>query len=175
MTIPIALRNKLLFLVLYIFLFAVPVFAQDRPAAPAAAKGDLWICPGADVAMFSISHVAYGGGVALGYGRGTAIGFRAAWFIDGSGQVTTLEFSFLLRLYFLGAVSCSGPFIQLTAGPVLFAEEENMAIPSSLGVVSAGLSVGWRFLLGRYLYIEPAIRGGYPYIAGVGVSAGIRW
>ena len=157
-------------LVLAMFLPGLPIFAQDRTAT----SEDLWICPGAEIAMYSLSNAAYGGGLALGYGKGAAIGFKAAWFADGSGEVTTLELGLLLRLYFQG--SSSGPFIQVNGGPAFFAEEdENFAIPSRIGVVSAGLSLGWRFPLARYWFVDGALRVGYPYIAGLGLSAGFRY
>jgi hypothetical protein len=70
----------------------------------------------------------------------------------------------------------SGPFIQFSGGPVIFARgEKNITMPSDTVRLSAGFSLGWRFLLGTYFFIEPAIRAGYPYIAGVGLSAGVRF
>jgi hypothetical protein len=48
-------------------------------------------------------------------------------------------------------------------------------MPSEVGTISIGLGVGWRFLLGNLFFIEPAIRGGFPYIVGAGLSAGVRF
>ena len=39
---------------------------------------------------------------------------------------------------------------------------------------SAAGSVGYRFGINR-LYIEPVIRGGYPFIVGAGLSIGVRF
>ena len=152
-----------------VLITALPVLAQERTVK----REDFWICPGAEVAMFSISNMAYGGGLTLGYGKAFSIGLKAAWFFDGSREVDSLEINLLLRWYFMGA--SSGPFLQLNGGPVFFAQKESMTMPSELGVVSAGLSIGWRFLLGRFWFIEGAIRGGYPFIAGAALSAGCHF
>ena len=138
-------------------------------------KQDFWICPGAEIAMYSISGIAYGGGLSIGYGRRAAVGLKADFFLDGEKEVTTLELDFLLRWYFRSGASFSGPFIQLNAGPAIFFRENNNVNPSHLGIISGGLSLGWRFLLGRYWFIEAAIRGGYPYIAGAGLYAGFHF
>ena len=161
------LQRIILFMV---FLSAVPVFAQSNDS-----EGDFWVCPVAEIAMYSISNAAYGGGVALGYGRGASIGFKISYLADAAGEVTTLELDFLFRLYFFGKDRSSGPFIQFNAGPALFAQEERLGIPSEIGILSVGLVFGWRFLFGRYFFIEPAVRAGYPYIAGVAFSGGFRY
>ena len=160
--------KKCLLFVLCIFLYAVPVFAQTR------GREDLWICPGAEIARFSVGSASMGGGLALGYGSGISIGLKAAYYADLDGEITTLEFNLLLRLYFKGADSSDGLFIQLNIGPALFAQEENMKVPAEKGTVSAGITLGWRFLLGSHFFIEPSIRAGYPYIAGAGLYAGFK-
>ena len=165
------INNPLLriMLIVCLFLFAIPAFSQSN------ADGDFWVCPITEIAMYSISNIAYGGGLALGYGRGVSIGFKVSYLADAAGVVNTLELDFLLRLYFFGRDYCSGPFIQLNAGPALFAQDESLGIPAEIGILSAGLVLGWRFLLGRYFFIEPAIRAGYPYIAGAAFSGGFRY
>ena len=147
-----------------------PVFAQAKTVE----REDLWICPGAEVALYSVSSVAYGGGLTLGYGNGASIGINAAYLVDAAGEINTMELNLLLRLYFLGSASCSGPYIQINGGPAFF-NEKGLAIPSEFGSISAGLSLGWRFLIGRYLFIEPVIRGGYPYIVGGSLFAGVHF
>ena len=154
---------------LCVFLSALPVFAQDRSRE----AQDLWICPGAEIAMYSISNAAYGGALSIAYGNRVSLGFKAAWFIDGDREVNTLELNLLFRWYFLRPIS--GLFIQFNGGPAFFFQNEDLTIPSRLGAVSAGLSLGWRFLLGRYWFIEPSLRGGYPFIAGAGLSAGLHF
>ena len=157
---------------LCMFAVSAGVFGQSEGRQ---AREDIWICPGGEFAMYSISSAAYGGGFALGYGSGTSIGLRAAWFLSPDGT-NTLELGFLFRLYFLGANAFSGPFIQFTGGSVLFfADNNSISIPSEFGTISAGLSFGWRFLFMNRWFVEPSIRAGYPYIAGAGLSAGIRF
>jgi hypothetical protein len=40
-------------------------------------------------------------------------------------------------------------------------------------VFSGGLAAGWRITLKDNFYIEPFVRGGYPYGWGAGIMAGI--
>ena len=171
-------RKIFLSLGLCVFLIAIsgkiPAFAQE-PEAAAKLRQDLWVCPGAEISMYSISNAAYEGGLALGYGNKVAIGFKATYLTDVDGQVNTIELNFLLRLYFPGNPSSSGPFIQLGAGPAIFTDYESTTASDKKGTISAGLSAGWRFLLGRYWFLEPVIRAGYPYIAGAGLSAGFHF
>ena len=184
------MAGKKLILVTAMLLCALPVFSQFEPEiefddgsddmadaviVSAARTEDFWISPCTELAMYSSTSIAYGGGAAIGYGRGVSIGVRAAYFVENEYQIATLELSFLLRFYFLGRDSISGPFIQLMGGPVIFARDSSMNVPSEYGIFSAGLSFGWRFLLGKIWFIEPSVRGGFPYIAGAGVSAGMRF
>jgi len=174
----ISYKKSLLFLMLCVVLPAfsqgLTVFALDT-ANSSSKRENLWVGPGAEIAMYSISGAAFGGSLAIGYGNGAAIGLKTAYLINADGKITTLELNFLLRLYFHGKVSCSGPFIQLNGGPVFFADDSSLSLPSGLGAVSAGASSGWRFLMGQYFYVEPAIRVGYPYIAGIVLSGGIHF
>jgi len=158
--------------ILVIILPAVPVFAQ----ADAAGGREMWSCPGIETAFYSVSGAAYGGSLTLAYGRGASVGFRAAYFADVEDLLSILELNILLRFYFMGGAAYSGPFLQFTGGPALFfSRDSSIAVPAELGMVSAGLSLGWRFLLRGAWFVEPFVRGGYPYIAGGGLSAGIRF
>jgi hypothetical protein len=162
--------GKMPLLALCAFLLAFPVFAQGSSSE----RGDLWFCPGAEAALYSPSGMAFGGGLALGYGRGTAIGFKAAYYID-TGGIGTLEFNFLLRLYFLGILYSHGPFIQFGGGPAIFIKDNNFSFSSVLGTISTGLSAGWRFPVGNLWFFEPSIRVGYPYLVGMGLSMGMHF
>jgi hypothetical protein len=92
-----------------------------------------------------------------------------------------LELNFLMRFYFFHMpraenLGHSGLFIQFNGGPALFAREDtHIAVPTDMTLISAGLSLGWRFLLGKHFFIEPAVRTGYPYLAGVGLAAGVSF
>jgi len=145
-------------------------FADTEPE-----KGDSWFCLGGETALYSYSGISYGGGFALGYGKGTSIGLKAVWFIPSNG-ISVLELNFLYRIYFFGKQAYSGPFIQLLGGPVLFfSNESGVSVPSDLGALSMGVGCGWRFLIKDRWFIEPSVRCGYPYLAGAGLSAGMRF
>ena len=184
--------NKLLLLLILILISSAVVYAQfefehdhefelDPEYEPleetvvVALGGDVWLSPGGDTAMYSAYGISYGGSFAIGYGRGTSIGIKGFWFFSPEG-INTLELNILFRIYFLGAQAHSGPFIQIMGGPALFfIQDSEFSFPAKLGMISGGLCFGWRFLLGRNLFFEPSIRGGYPYFAGAGLAAGVRF
>jgi len=160
------MKRSAFFVMLCLLLPVMTVFAGEND--------DFWLCPGAETAMYGVSSLAYGGGFSVGYGKGISMGLKAAWYTSGEGT-TALELNFLLRYFIFGMEAVSGPFLQLLAGPTLFATGgDNIAVPSEYGMISAGLSFGWRFLFGGRWFVEPSIRGGYPYMAGAGLSAGVR-
>ena len=149
-----------------------PLSAQNRAALPE----DLWISPGADIAFYSPVSLSFGGGMAIAYGNGTSIGIKALWLFDNDSQLSIMELCFLFRLYLFGSFANSGLFIQLEGGPAIYFErEEKISLPVKIGTLTAGLTLGWRFLFGKYFFVEPSMRGGYPYIAGAGLSAGVRF
>jgi len=153
---------KLCLVFLLCFLMPAAVFAQ----------GDFWFGGGGDTALYSQAGYAFGGSFALGYGAGSSIGFKAAWFLNEEG-IDILELNFLLRLYFLRQ-AYKGPYIQFMGGPSLYNRSGSFSIPSNSGMISAGLSAGWRFVLFDRWFIEPSVRGGYPYIFGASLLTGIR-
>jgi hypothetical protein len=183
---------------LLVFIYAlgiIPAFAQEK----ASLREDLWVCPVFESGWYGVSGMAIGGGAALGYGDRLAFGLKVVYWNDLK-ELSALELNFLARYYFFsmnrtkvleakaleaeavrpdaGHFSAlrSGPFIQLNGGPVIFAQGENtITVPSPTVTISAGLSLGWRFLLVRYFFMEPSIRGGYPYFAVAGLSAGARF
>ena len=155
--------------------FSIPAFAQEGFLAAPPRRSDLWVCPGAEAALYSLSGVSAGGSLAVAYGNRASIGFRAAWFFDTKKELDALELSFLLRYNFLAGAPAAGPYLQLTTGPALFFNQaERASVPARWGTVSAGLTFGWRFLWGKLFFVEPYISAGYPYIFGTGVSGGVR-
>lgn len=163
---------RTILLVLCLALFPISLFAQELDVD----RGELWISPGAEMSLYSISSAAYGGGMTIAYGRGASIGFKTAYFFDIEGEIDTLEVNVLLRFYFKGGASVSGPFIQFSGGPAFFVRRENsVEVPSDWGMISLGLNFGWRFLLGKAFFIEPSVRAGYPFIASAGFSAGVHF
>jgi len=138
-------------------------------------KGDFWICPSGETALYNFSGVSYGGGFAFGYGKGTSIGVKLVWFFESDG-VSVLELNFLYRIYTSGRQAYSGSFIQFMGGPALFyGNNSEFSVPAKTGAFSIGMSFGWRFLIKERWLVEPYIRGGYPYIWGAGLSAGVRF
>jgi len=164
-------------LFIFLLLICLPLFAQEQAAQSETTKPeDFWIGPGAETAFYSPVSLSYGGSLAVGYGSGTSMGIKASWLIDPKGQLNILLLDILFRWYFFGSSANSGLFLQFAGGPAIFFErEEKVSLPVRIGTLSAGLTLGWRFLLGKYFYLEPSISGGYPYLAGAGLSAGIRF
>ena len=154
-------------------------------AAPAQ-RGDFWVCPGAETALYSSAGVSVGSSLAVAYGNKISFGFGMAWFFDTKKVLDALELNFLLRYYFKGGAlsgaslkegePSAGPYLQLTGGPALFFDKaEKASTPAKWGTVSAGATFGWRFLFGKLFFVEPYIRAGYPYLVGAGVSGGVRF
>jgi hypothetical protein len=103
---------------------------------------------------------------ALDLGRFFAAGVKAGYSHNFSG-IGTLEMAALGRWYFL-SFEKSRLFAQIEAGADLIFYEQN-----TRPVVLGGLVLGWRVPLGSW-YLEPLIRGGYPYIWGAGLGFGCR-
>jgi len=158
-------------------LICISPSAQEQSVQSEATEHeDFWISPGAEIALYSPVNLSYGGSLAVGYGSGTSMGIKAAWLFDNDGQLNILLLDILFRWYFFGPSVNSGLFLQFAGGPAIFFErEEKVSLPVRIGALSAGLTLGWRFLLGNHFYIEPSISGGYPYIVGAGLCAGTRF
>jgi hypothetical protein len=169
------MRNTLLktaFLLVFIHALGIfPVFAGERVSV----REDMWVCPVFESGWYGVSGMAIGGGAALGYGDRLAFGLKTIYWNDLK-DLRALELNFLARFYCFSRAAPSGLFIQFSGGPVIFAEgTHTIAVPSDSVTISAGLSLGWRFLLGGRFFIEPAVRAGYPYFAVAGLSAGARF
>ena len=109
------------------------------------------------------------GGITLGldWHQHGALGLKTAYnpnlFVSGA-----LESLALVRYYL--APGCMGPFAQAEAGLIyIFAIDEDYL------VFNGGLTTGWRFSFGANGYMEPALRVGYPFLWGLGVTAGLRF
>jgi hypothetical protein len=152
-------------------MFGLVIFAVVA-AWPLPAEEGFFIAPAAEVSLFSVEKAAFGAGLAFGYDGRATLGYRALCFVDPDG-LATLELVLFFRAY-LPPGRQDGFFIQAGVGPSIFAREGAL-FPPGANSTSAGVALGWRFPLGKYFYIEPALRAGYPYIAGAGVSAGFRF
>ncbi|MCL2793135.1 MAG: hypothetical protein FWD87_08580 [Spirochaetaceae bacterium] len=158
------MKKAILIPVLF-FVISFTSFAQS----PDKTRADIWIAPIVELNLYTISSTAaIGYGLAIGYGNNIAIGLRILYNQDFD-NLTTLEMTTFIRFFPSG--ENSGLFAQINYGTALFYEEDE----SIRGVICIGLSVGWRFLIGRNWYIEPVVRGGFPYIAGAGLSSGFRF
>jgi hypothetical protein len=140
-----------------------PVTAQDK-----AVFEDLWVCPVFETGLYGAVNPSFGGGAVLGYGGKMTFGIKAIYWRD-MDEVRALELNVLVRHYFFSTAKHPGLFLQFSGGPVIITN------PTKAATISAGLSAGWRFHLGRYFFIEPVIRGGYPYFVTGGLSAGVRF
>jgi len=159
------------FIIIILILFTglnISLFAQEGE--------ELWFCPSAEIALYSEQSFSYGAGFAIAYGKKASIGLKGAFLFDEQKIMDVLELHFLFRLYLFKEAGNKGLFFQFTGGPaIFFPREHEIVLPAKIGMFSAGIAFGWRFLLGNTFFIEPQIRGGYPFIAGGSLSAGLRF
>ncbi|MCL2230423.1 MAG: hypothetical protein FWC01_04955 [Treponema sp.] len=184
-------REKFVILFLFLILGNIPLFAQEEEQtqeqtresvpssgffAPPPAKGEFWFCPSAEIGLYSKFSFSYGAGFSIAYGRKVSVGLRAAFLYDNHDSLDVLELNILLRLYLSGKSANFGPFLQFTGGPAIFYPSDGeISLPGEFGLFSAGVSFGWRFLFGNIFFIEPSVRGGYPFIAGGSLALGLRF
>jgi hypothetical protein len=150
----------------------LPVIFAVVTARLLPADEGFFVAPAVELSRFSVNKAAFGAGLAFGYDGRVTAGYRALYFADPDG-LATLELLLFLRVY-LPTGRHDGFFIQAGVGPSIFTQNGAL-FPPKANSTSAGVSLGWRFLLGNSFYIEPALRAGYPHIAGAGVSAGFRF
>ena len=149
-----------------------PEQLPDKDPAQKTKISSFFIAPLLEFIGYSVKGVSMGGGFAIGGGDGISIGLRFMYsFTLGEDSINALELAVFMRYYLCGNKERTGLFIQLNAGVTAFAYEEAVSFPVEVGALSLGLALGWRFQLGNRWYLEPSVRIGYPYIAGVGVSA----
>jgi len=158
-------------LFILLLMICVPLSAQEQTKTD-----ELWIGLGAEMAFYSPVSAAAGGSIAIAYGSGTSIGTKISWLFDNDGQLNILILDFMFRMFFFGSAANSGLFIQFAGGlAIYFQSTEEFSLPVKIGTLTAGLTLGWRFLLGKNFYIEPSASSGYPYIFGAGLYAGARF
>jgi len=117
--------------------------------------------------------VALGGNLTFGLDLNDIFATGAkVTFSSNLDTVTTLEPVGFFRYYFsrLLPLPLGVLFVQAELGGSLFFEDGG-TYPSLYG----GLAAGWRFNVWQDLYLEPVVRGGYPYAWGVGLSVGYRF
>ena len=124
----------------------------------------------------SISHISPAAGISFDYSlsRRLSFGVKALVSFDAlekDNTIYTIEPLGFLRWY------VTSPTGEPSAG--LFAEGQGGAEVILVNdeiktTVSGGLSLGFRITAGNF-YIEPSLRGGYPYLFGAGLGAGFRF
>jgi len=162
--------KKNLILFLFFIFSAVIVFAQSEQRK----SEDFWIGFGGESALYSSSGAAFGGSFSFGFGTGTSIGVKTVLFFNPE-SISVIELLFFFRYYLFGLNSNSGLYAEILGGPSLFNNSGEFSVPSDFGIISFGLSFGWRFIFSDRWYVEPAVRAGFPYMIGAGVSAGVRF
>ena len=160
--------GRALCLLVFLILPGIPVSAQSGE------ESNFFIAPLAEIIGYSRKGPAYGGGISFGMGEEVGVGFRLLY-TTAAESFNTLEIAAFFRVFPLGLDEGSGFFVQIITGQSIHARERVPTSPSESGTFSAGLGAGWRFALDNHWYVEPAVRAGYPYIAGAGVSAGLRF
>jgi len=95
------------------------------------------------------------------------IGVKASYHHD-LNMVNTIEPRLLLRLYLMPF--SLRPFIQTETGAVIITAANDRYYN-----FSAGITTGCRINMKNFFYIEPALRLGYPFLWGAGITAGFRF
>jgi len=151
-----------------------PQLVMEDQTSPPSKNNNLFIALFAEGSGYTRRSTAFGGGIAFGWNfNGKGIGISLSDAQDGE-QFMFLEALAHFRYYlaFLTHAKINtGLFLQAEGGIVFFGHERlsNHLLPV------AGLSAGWRFPLGTNFFLEPAVRGGWPYIFGASLSAGMRF
>ena len=128
---------------------------------------DIFAGLGLEINGHSRKNIAGGLGLAAGVDLNSrfALGlkFLASHNFDTVGALEPLGF---FRYY----LPLGGLFVQAEAGAVVYFE-----YGKTYPAFSGGLAAGWRFNLPKNWYLEPAIRGGYPFAFGLGITAGYKF
>jgi hypothetical protein len=131
------------------------------------AAEDLFVTALGEANLNARSGAAGGGGLAIGFGDGTAFGGR--FLLSGGRPLRVLEAGLFFRCYLPSFRGHEGFFAQGELGNSIVYGEGRWT-----GDFYGGLALGWRFMFGNHWYLEPFVRGGYPFIAGGGIGVGFR-
>jgi len=139
---------------------------QSFPATAIFGKQKFAAGIGIETNMNSKSDVAGAFGIPLRFDYNISSKFAIGLNLGVSfSDITTLEAAALFRWYFIKSI-----FVEADAGVWLGSEPLKDVDARFLG----GLNAGIRLPVARNMYIEPYVRGGYPFMFGVGVMAGVR-
>ena len=147
--------------------------AARLPASDSFASKALFIGLGTELNAYSRQNAAAGGGFFAGFdlNRYFAAGLKIGFF-HNMGTIATLEPLAFFRYYILRQQrppGLGGFFVQAETGYAACFE-----YGEAFHAFSGGLSAGWRIVTKNW-GIEPAVRFGYPYIWGAGITAGYRF
>ena len=130
----------------------------------------------AEVNKNSISHVAPAAGISFDYSltRNFSLGAKALVSYDAlekENTVYAIEPLAFLRWYVVSPTGepSAGLFVEGQGGAEVLLVNDDIKT-----VGSAGISLGFRITAGNF-YVEPALRGGYPYLFGAGLGFGFRF
>ena len=153
--------------------------AQTRPSGKDIPY--FFFAPLAEVSLNNAKDSpSFGGGFIVGADGVVALGLSCLYLYEVKNsalgkRIDSLEVTVFLRVYIYQPKPKTGLFVQFNFGPVLYFAEDDWSIPAVAGACSAGLLCGWRIPVGNVFYIEPVVRGGYPYIVSGGLSLGFRF
>ena len=158
------MKRTFLFTALVLAVALCPGFAQEPKMA---------IGLGPEFNMDSRENFAGGAALAFNYNLPVAaapltvgVTITGSYNFDG---IFVGEPTALFRWYFLGG-GHTGFFVQADLGAFLILEDGDLT-----PMFDGGLRAGYRIALGEMFYLEPYARGGYPFVFGVGVLAGLRF
>lgn len=145
------------------------LYAQDFSDLPPPPPTSTSIGLGAEISSNSREGVAAGGVLSFGIdlNQQFALGLKASFSLDAD-SVSTLEPRVFARYYL--PLKITGLFAQAELGAALIFEDSKL-----YPAFSGGIAAGWRYYLYKNLYIEPAVRAGYPFIWGLSLTAGWRF
>jgi hypothetical protein len=154
---------------LILFALSIPAFSQE----PSGDRSPLSLSLGLEANGYSVEGMAFGPGLAGEYRFSPALaaGVSLGFFHDFT-DYATFESAAFLRWYPVakGVGPFSGLFAQGLAGAAFMWSGDDMKT-----FPMGGLELGLRLNLGKGdWYVEPRIRGGYPFNAGAGVAVGWR-
>jgi len=174
---------KKLFVAKTLVLFTIMVlilgqigFAQEGAGNKGAGNHKISIGAGPEFNMNSRENFAGGFSLVFDYGLRTlplAFGLSAAASYNFLNSAV-MEAASFFRWYFPG-VKHSGFFVQADLGFYYIMEDIATRDVERFPMFMGGLRAGYRLPLGQSFYLEPYGRGGYPYVFGAGLLAGIRF